>query len=134
MPPLRHGILQSSIKKKPSAIGQMFIQPQVLTQQEDLVLLDTILGKGWAIIGLNTGWLAAISTESKVLLDYLSINLVCVVSSPISDRLPPSSAPVTAIANPNNQIKDWLAKHQQEIVIIRLDRYVFGRRYQRWFI
>ena len=126
MPPLRQGILQSSAKNKSSAIGQMFIQPQVLTKQGDLVLLDSVLGKGWAIIGLNTHWSNAIAPESAVLQTYLSIKLVCVVSSPISDRFEQDDDRVTAIADPSNQIKDWLAKYQQEIAIIRPDRYVFG--------
>ena len=146
MPPIRQGILQSSAKNKNKslAIGQMFIQPQVVTSQGDLVLLDSVLGQGWAIVGLQTDWLDGISAQSAVFLNYLFIKLVCVVGSPTSDYLPQYSGhsfpafarrglrvtafrgQVTAIANPNKQIKDWLAKHQQEIAIIRPDRYVFG--------
>ena len=128
MPPLQQGVgvLQSPAKNKSSAIGQMFIQPQVLTKQGNLVLLDSVLGKGWAIIGLDTHWLDATTPESEVLLNYLSIQLVCVVSSPMSDCNPALGDRVMAIADPNSQIQDWLTKHQQEIAIIRPDRYVFG--------
>ena len=122
MPPLRQGILQSPSQKL-SAIGQMFIQPQVLSEQ-GLVLLDTILGRSWAIIGLDLDWLNDLSPEAKVFQTYLSIKLVCVVTTLNSDL--PTPYPVKKIADPSSLIKDWLAKYNQEIVIIRPDRYVFG--------
>ena len=124
MPPLTQGILAhgSDSKQQPVA-GQMFIQPQVLTNT-GLVLLDRILGTGFAILGLDTDWLDLITPESKAFLTSLSIRFVCVVPQ-ISDRFINIDR-VELIKDTSNQITDWLTKQQTEIVIIRPDRYVFG--------
>lgn len=123
MPPLTRGILARAEGKPQSVAGQMFIQPQVLTNTGELVLLDRVLGTGFAIVGLNTDWLDAITPESQAFLTSLSIKLISVVPAEICDRL--SSHRVEIIRDTSNQITAWLAK-QQEIVIIRPDRHVFG--------
>lgn len=124
MPPLRRGILASSTEGKlQSVAGQMFMQPQVLTDQGKLVLLDQVLETGFAILGLNTDWLEVINSESQAFLSSLSIKLISVVPTKTSKS---SSPQVTTIEDLSNQIIDWLQEQQQEIVIIRPDRYVFG--------
>jgi 3-(3-hydroxy-phenyl)propionate hydroxylase len=98
------------------------IQPQVLTKTGDLVLLDRVLGIGFAILGLNTDWLDIITLESQAFLNSLSIKLIPVVPLGYSDRF----SQVTTIEDTSNQIINWLQAQQQEIVIIRPDRYIFG--------
>ena len=125
MPPLTEGILaRDSNKLRPSS-GQMFIQPQVLSDTGELVLLDRILGTGFAILGLDTDWLDAIDSESEAFLSDLSIELVCVVPQ-IRDCYQNLSHRVRVIEDPSQKIHQWLAKQQQPIAIIRPDRYVFG--------
>ena len=127
MPPLRQGILSEvSDSKRQSVAGQMFIQPQVLTHRGEFVLLDRVLGSGFAILGLNTDWLDVIIPESEAFLSSLSIKLICLISPGFSDRSNQFSQSVEVIKDTSNQITDWLAKQQKEIVIIRPDRYVFG--------
>ncbi|MGL4883310.1 MAG: bifunctional 3-(3-hydroxy-phenyl)propionate/3-hydroxycinnamic acid hydroxylase [Waterburya sp.] len=119
MPPLKHGILANSLA------GQMFIQPQVLKKTGQLVLLDRILGNNFAILGLDTDWLDVITSESEAFLTNLALKLICVVPQ-ISDRSTKFPHRVELIEDTSQQINDWLAKQQTEIVIIRPDRYVFG--------
>jgi 2-polyprenyl-6-methoxyphenol hydroxylase-like FAD-dependent oxidoreductase len=126
MPPLRHGILANSVEDKQSVAGQMFIQPQVLNNTGQLVLLDHILGNSFAILGINADWLDFITPESQAFLLGLSTKFIYVV--------PDSSVPcptkfadeLELVEDTSNQITDWLTKQQKEIVIIRPDRYVFG--------
>ncbi|MGL5939255.1 MAG: bifunctional 3-(3-hydroxy-phenyl)propionate/3-hydroxycinnamic acid hydroxylase [Waterburya sp.] len=125
MPPLKHGILANSLENKQSVAGQMFIQPQVLKKTGQLVLLDRILGNNFAILGLDTDWLDVITLESEAFLSNLSLKLICVVPQ-ISDRSNKFPDWVELIEDTSQQISDWLAKQQTEIVIIRPDRYVFG--------
>ncbi|MEY4519215.1 MAG: hypothetical protein RLZZ499_1814 [Cyanobacteriota bacterium] len=125
MPPLKHGILANSLENKQSVAGQMFIQPQVLNKTGQLILLDRILGNSFAILGLDTGWLDVITPESEAFLTNLSLKLICVVPQ-ISDRSTKFPDRVELIEDTSQQISDWLAKQQTEIVIIRPDRYVFG--------
>ncbi|MDJ0533968.1 MAG: bifunctional 3-(3-hydroxy-phenyl)propionate/3-hydroxycinnamic acid hydroxylase [Xenococcaceae cyanobacterium MO_207.B15] len=127
MPPLKQGILASSADgKQQSVAGQMFIQPQVLTYTGELVLLDRVLGTGFAILGLNNNWLDVITPESKAFLSSLSTKFVCVVPAGAGDRITKFTDEIEVIEDTSNQITDWLAKQQKEIVIIRPDRYVFG--------
>ena len=127
MPPLKTGILaQASDPQQQSVAGQMFIQPQVLTHCGDLVLLDRVLGNGFAILGLNTDWLDVITPESEAFLNSLSIKLVCLTAPESSDRTPQFSLPVELIQDPSDQIRDWFAQRGTEIAIIRPDRYIFG--------
>jgi 3-(3-hydroxy-phenyl)propionate hydroxylase len=125
MPPLKHGILANSLENKQSVAGQMFIQPQVLNKTGQLVLLDRILGTGFAILGLDTDWLDVITPESEAFLSNLSLKLICVVTQ-IGDLSTKFPDRVELIEDTSQQISDWLAKQQTEIVIIRPDRYVFG--------
>ncbi|MGF1589143.1 MAG: bifunctional 3-(3-hydroxy-phenyl)propionate/3-hydroxycinnamic acid hydroxylase [Pleurocapsa sp.] len=127
MPPLKHGILANSLEDKQSVAGQMFIQPQVLNKTGQLVLLDHILGNSFAILGLDTDWLKVITAESEAFLSNLPLKLICVVPQiSVSDRSTKFPDRVELIEDTSQQISDWLAKQQTEIVIIRPDRYVFG--------
>ena len=127
MPPLTEGILASSANGKlQSVAGEMFIQPQVLTATGEVVLLDRILKTEFAILGLNTDWLDLITPESQAFLTSLSIKLVCIVPSGASNLSDKKIDLVETIADPSNQIAEWLADRDREIVIVRPDRYVFG--------
>jgi len=126
MPPLRHGILANSVEDKQSVAGQMFIQPQVLNNTGQLVLLDHILGNSFAILGINIDWLDFITPESQAFLLGLSTKFIYVVpasSVPCPTKL---AGELELVEDTSNQIIDWLTKQQKEIVIIRPDRYVFG--------
>lgn len=124
MPPLTQGILAHARGKPQSIAGQMFIQPQVLTDRGKLVLLDRVLGTGFAILGLNRDWLDVITPESQAFLSNLSFKKIAVMPSDSSN--PSFVAGVEKIEDPSNQITSWLNQQQQEIVIIRPDRYIFG--------
>jgi 3-(3-hydroxy-phenyl)propionate hydroxylase len=126
MPPLKHGILVNSVKDQQSVTGQMFIQPQVINNTGQLVLLDHTLGNSFAILGLNADWLDFITPEAKTFLLGLSTKFIYVV--PNSSVACPTkfAAELELIKDTSNQIIDWLTKQQKEIVIIRPDRYIFG--------
>ena len=125
MPPLTTGILGSSAKGKlQSVAGQMFIQPQVLTDTGQLILLDRVLGTGFAILGLNTDWLDIITPESQAFLSSLSFKKIAVIPSDSYNREFVDG--VEIIEDYSNQITNWLNQQQKQIVIIRPDRYIFG--------
>ncbi len=126
MPPLRHGILANSVEDKQSVAGQMFIQPQVLNNTGQLVLLDHILGNSFAILGINADWLDFITLESQAFLLGLSTKFIYVVPASSVPYPTKFAAELELIEDKSNEITDWLAKQQKEIVIIRPDRYVFG--------
>ena len=132
MPPLTEGILASfANSKQQSVAGKMFIQPQVLTDTGKLVLLDHILDTDFAILGLYTDWFDIVTPESKAFLNSISTKFIYVVPAASENRLnklkqKQLTNSVKVIEDTGNQIIDWLAKQQKEIVIIRPDRYVFG--------
>ena len=127
MPPLKQGILASSgNSQKQLVAGQMFIQPQVLTHTGELVLLDRVLGSGFAILGLDNNCFDAITPEFKTFLTSLLTNFIYVVPAASGDPLTKFTHEIEVIEDTSNQITDWLAKQQKEMVIIRPDRYVFG--------
>ena len=124
MPPLTEGILASSADGKlQSVAGEMFIQPQVLTEAGELVLLDRVLQTNFAILGLGTDWLDVITPESEAFLNGLSIKLIAVVPPGVSDRIPPS---VELIQDPSERLRDWFTQRSTQIAIVRPDRYIFG--------
>ena len=125
MPPLTTGILANSTEEKlQSVAGQMFIQPQVLTDRGKLVLLDRVLGTGFAILGLNTDWLDIITPESQAFLSSLSFKTIAVMPPGYSNRSFVDG--VEVIEDSSKQIINWLNQQQKQIVIIRPDRYIFG--------
>lgn len=125
MPPLTQGILASSLNgDRAVAVGQMFIQPQVLDKHGEIVLLDRILGNSWAILGINADYLSFVSLESQAFLTDLSTKFICVAKG--DDDSIDCSYPMESVQDNSGQISDWLTKLQCEIVIIRPDRYIFG--------
>lgn len=125
MPPLTQGILASSPNgDRHPTVGQMFIQPQVLNDKRELVLLDRILGNSWAILGLNPDYLNFIDPEFRAFLTSLSTKFIYVAAG--DDNLIECTNGMESIKDTSGQITDWLTKQQGEIVIIRPDRYVFG--------
>jgi len=105
MPPLRNGAIldQSALERK---TGYLFAQPDVKTSEYVVTQLDELLGSGFAIVCRDQ--LPAFSTASKNILKKLDVRIL-------------STGDLTLAEG------QWdKSLHQQGLVIVRPDRYVFA--------
>lgn len=126
MPSLKYGILGNSVGGKQPMAGQMFIQPLVHTCTGKQVLLDEVLGNGFAVLGFETDLTGEIDPDLLSFFKSLPTNFVNVLSLGTKVQLLTDTTEIQQIEDVSGQIGDWFTQHKGKLVIVRPDRYVFG--------
>jgi 3-(3-hydroxy-phenyl)propionate hydroxylase len=111
-------------------VGQMFPQPRVETREASNVLLDDVLGPGFAVLVWGNDPRAVFDEPSKAILTRLNARLVSVRPStqlhwepePTEDLR--DTTAVTVVGDRNGRLKAWFDHHPVGFVVIRPDRYV----------
>jgi 3-(3-hydroxy-phenyl)propionate hydroxylase len=115
MPPLTGGVVSPTAPG-----GQVFPQSRVTTAGGIEVLLDEVLGAGFALVvgECTRPWIE----DAARTLDWLNPSLVCVQpagSSPAADN-----GSAAAVVDTSGLVSNWLSGHVAALV--RPDRYVYG--------
>jgi 3-(3-hydroxy-phenyl)propionate hydroxylase len=111
---------------KSSPVGKMFIQPQVLTDAGERVLLDEVIGENFAIIawGCDPTWgLSAAQIEQWRALGTRFIQVLPDVQLKAASDVSPG---VIRIGDSTGRLKEWFARGSASIALVRPDRFLAG--------
>ncbi|MDQ2713711.1 MAG: bifunctional 3-(3-hydroxy-phenyl)propionate/3-hydroxycinnamic acid hydroxylase [Chloroflexota bacterium] len=158
LPPIRTFLSEARIKPQPRyqqglllsaggragkvLAGQMLPQPQVLTVEGEAVLLDDVLGPGFALLRLHDDPLAAFAPIKGSIWERLDVRFVCVqpaeegsraavegrpgggepAEGDLTGRRP--AAPLHEMAD--RQLSRFLGGKRDLFVLVRPDRYILG--------
>lgn len=117
---LRAPNLQTSLQggDKKGLVGTYFIQPLVRQRSGEVVMLDDVLGNGFAIVGCQLSPFNSETNDGAVPFQF-----VRVVLQP--DALEEAEE-TTAVYDEEGVLEAWFADTGVDFVVIRPDRYVFG--------
>jgi len=140
LPPVKRFFLEMRFKPMPqytkgaliaaqdsaSPVGKMFIQPQVLTEAGERVLLDEVIGKHFAIIawGCDPTWgLSAAQIEQWQALGTRFIQVLPDVQLKAASD---AGKHVIRVGDSTGRIREWFAHGASSIALVRPDRFVAG--------
>ncbi|WP_349734203.1 bifunctional 3-(3-hydroxy-phenyl)propionate/3-hydroxycinnamic acid hydroxylase [Pseudomonas jessenii] len=140
LPPVKRFFLEMRFKPMPqytkgaliaaqdsaSPVGKMFIQPQVLTEAGERVLLDEVIGKHFAIIawGCDPTWgLSAAQIEQWQALGTRFIQVLPDVQLKAASD---AGKDVIRVGDSTGRIREWFAQGASSIALVRPDRFVAG--------
>ena len=106
-----------------AARGKLFIQPKVRTTDEESVLLDEVLGHGFAVLGLEVDPRCVITTESQAFWENLSTRFVRIIGA---TEQPGPEDGLAVVADLESKLAAWFDRFQVNLVVLRPDRYVFA--------
>lgn len=125
MPQYRQGALIVP-SKKTSPVGKMFIQPQVLTEAGECVLLDEVIGKHFAIIawGCDPTW--GLTGEQIAQWQALGTQFIQVLPDVQLKAASDVSPGVIRVGDNTGRLKEWFASGSASIALVRPDRFLAG--------
>ncbi|WP_192553543.1 bifunctional 3-(3-hydroxy-phenyl)propionate/3-hydroxycinnamic acid hydroxylase [Pseudomonas sp. IzPS59] len=140
LPPVKRFFLEMRFKPMPqytkgaliaaqdsaSPVGKMFIQPQVLTEAGERLLLDEVIGKHFAIIawGCDPTWgLSAAQIEQWQALGTRFIQVLPDVQLKAASD---AGKGVIRVGDSTGRIREWFAHGASSIALVRPDRFVAG--------
>jgi 3-(3-hydroxy-phenyl)propionate hydroxylase len=112
--------------EKGSPVGKMFIQPRVLTEAGETVLLDEVIGENFAIIawGCDPTWgLTAAQIDQWQALGTRFIQILPDVQLQATSDV---SQGVIRIGDSTGRLKEWFARGSASIALVRPDRFLAG--------
>ncbi len=126
-------------------VGSLLPQPQVITQQGQHILLDEILGPGFAVLRRHPNPEEAFAPLNPDLWQHLAARFICIQTdfrrggggavqggdpcgrspSPSTDISPiDTHSPLITIIHPLD--KDFLRTNQDHFIVVRPDRFILG--------
>ena len=103
--------------------GLMLPQPKVVTSQGEHVLLDEVLGPGFALLRLYDDPAKAFTTLEVDSWKRLGVRFVCVQPG---RRTPGGSEACVVVGDVDGEMSKFLRHDQRLFVLVRPDRYIFG--------
>jgi 3-(3-hydroxy-phenyl)propionate hydroxylase len=109
-----------------------FPQPRVRLRLGETVPLDTVLGDGFAVIGLDRDPAAELPAPSQAIWRTLPHRFVRLATPATRQQstahpAPPNGhSPTVVVEDPSGTLAAWFRQHKAEYVIVRPDRTVFG--------
>ena len=123
-PRYKHGFLLSSGSRHSKAVaGLMLPQPEVMTAQGKRVLLDDVLGTGFALLRLHDNPAEAFAALKTDIWGRLGIRFICV--QPGQDIAAECSECVV-VGDVQQEISKFLLNDRELFVLVRPDRYICG--------
>jgi 3-(3-hydroxy-phenyl)propionate hydroxylase len=127
MPQYSAGVLVAAgpdVKNSP--VGRMFIQPKVLTDAGEEVLLDDVIGSNFAIIawGSDPAW--GLSPAQVALWRNLGTRFIQVLPSVQLRAGREVSEGVIRIGDSSGRLKEWFGRYPASIAVVRPDRFLAG--------
>src|SRR6266851_1711516 len=103
--------------------GLMLPQPEVVTPQGERVLLDEVLGPGFALLRLYDNPAKAFASLRADFWKRLGVRFVCVQPGRYT---PTGSEECVVVGDVDGEMSKFLRHNQQLFVLVRPDRYIFG--------
>lgn len=140
LPPVKRFFLEMRFKPMPqytkgaliaaqdsaSPVGKMFIQPQVLTEAGERLLLDEVIGKHFAIIawGCDPTW--GLSAGQIEQWQALGTRFIQVLPDVQLKAASDAGKGVIRVGDSTGRIREWFAQGASSIALVRPDRFVAG--------
>lgn len=107
-----------------SPVGRMFIQPRVRLAQGSIVRFDDAIGNAFALIGWGADPTFGLTSEARAI--WTSIGGVFVMAKPDGQLAFREDVPedVIALGDVDGRLKDWFARVDESVVLLRPDRFV----------
>ena len=115
------------VSRSPGA-GEQFIQPRVQTADGRLVLLDEVLGAGFALVGFGIDPRQSLSPEALLFWRGLGATFLEIIAPGRAES--PTEGSVT-VTDCEERLGPWFARRTCEVAVVRPDRYVFGTFHAR---
>src|SRR5471032_2181589 len=127
MPQYSAGVLVAAgpaVKNSP--VGRMFIQPKVLTDAGEEVLLDDVIGSNFAIIAWGSDPTWGLSPAQVALWRSLGTRFIQVLPSVQLRAGREVSEGVIRIGDSSGRLKEWFGRYPASIAVVRPDRFLAG--------
>ncbi len=129
MPRYEHGAVVHSVNPKArteSPVGTLFIQPRVDTRTQQDVLLDDVLGPGFAVLCWNNNPRRILGDEAFAKWKALGARFVAL--RPLTQlHWPGHDDPdVIVVGDRTGGLKSWFDVHAESVVFLRPDRCIAG--------
>ncbi|WP_336632711.1 MULTISPECIES: bifunctional 3-(3-hydroxy-phenyl)propionate/3-hydroxycinnamic acid hydroxylase [unclassified Microbacterium] len=128
MPRMRAGALSSRGATPTSPVGQLFIQPTVVTRDAAGARLDDALGPWFALLAWNNDPARLIDGDARAFLDRIGARLFAVrpaVQLGWDDARGTDPA-VEVIGDTDGSLKSWFDAHPESVLLLRPDRIIAG--------
>lgn len=140
LPPVKRFFLEMRFKPMPqytkgaliaaqdsaSPVGKMFIQPQVLTEAGERVLLDEVIGKHFAIIAWGSDPTWGLSAAQIEQWQALGTRFIQVLPDVQLKAASDAGKGVIRVGDSTGRIREWFAHGASSIALVRPDRFVAG--------
>jgi 3-(3-hydroxy-phenyl)propionate hydroxylase len=124
-PVYKHGLLLSDGSRLSRALtGQLLPQPTVLIWREKPVLLDELLGCGFALLRLHPDPGEAFKPLQANFWQKLKPRYICIV--PAMENRQETCQNITCVLDSHGQIARFVRGHHDFFLLVRPDRYVLG--------
>ena len=110
--------------RKESPVGKMFIQPKVGTESGQDILLDDVIGPGFAIIAWGIDPTLGLHDDQIARWKALGTTFIQILPSVQMKGQREVKDDVIRVGDTQNRLKDWFGRHPASIVILRPDRFV----------
>lgn len=111
---------------KNSPVGRMFIQPKVLTDAGEEVLLDDVIGSNFAIIAWGSDPTWGLSPAQVMFWRNLGTRFIQVLPSVQLQAKREVSEGVIRIGDSSGRLKEWFGRYPASIAVVRPDRFLAG--------
>lgn len=128
MPRMRAGALSSQGATSASPVGQLFIQPTVVTRDAAGVRLDDALGPWFALLAWNNDPARLLDSGARAFLDRIGARLFAVRPAVQLgwDDARGTDAAVEVIGDADGSLKRWFDAHPESVLLLRPDRIIAG--------
>jgi 3-(3-hydroxy-phenyl)propionate hydroxylase len=119
-------LVPSGPEVRNSPVGRMFIQPKVLTEAGQEVLLDEVIGSNFAIIAWGNDPTWGLSAEQVVFWRNLGTRFIQVLPTVQLKAERELSDGVIRIGDSSGRLKEWFGRYPASIALVRPDRFLAG--------
>lgn len=108
------------------SVGRLFIQPRVAVREQADLLLDEVLGAGFAVLAWNNSPLAVLDDPARAVWRRLGARFAEI--RPMAQlRWDGGDDPeVTVVGDRTGRLKTWFDQRPESFVVLRPDRFVAG--------
>lgn len=125
LPAVERGFMAGGKRRSRSAPeGTMFLQPEVLDATGRRVLLDELLGPGFAVIGMDVDPRAAAPRGARRFLERLGTTFIEIRRA--SGRIEARGDGRLEALDVDGKLEAWFARANAQIAVVRPDRFVFA--------
>jgi 3-(3-hydroxy-phenyl)propionate hydroxylase len=127
MPRYEQGaVVHSEPRRGDSPVGTLFVQPRVDTREQQNVLLDDVLGSGFAVLCWNNNPREILCTTAFS--NWKALGAKFVAARPLNQLhwTGHDDPDVLVVGDRGGELKAWFDTHQESVLFLRPDRCIAG--------